>query len=165
MKFLNQTILNIMKNFVPSSTITSKIEEPKWITREIKNLMRKQKTFCKKYRINGFKAADKVMVYKLTEECFQAIKTSKENYLKLLGNKLIDKATGPKAYWNIINSLLNKCKIPRIPPLLVTDKIIIDCKEKVTLFNNYFLNQCKLILNGSNLPLFTQIKTQTLILL
>ena len=76
------------------------------------------------------------MVDKLTEECFQAIKTSKENYLKLLGNKLIDKATGPKAYWNIINNLLNKCKIPRIPPLLVTDKIIIDCKEKVILFNN-----------------------------
>ena len=46
-KFLNQTILNIMKNFVPSSTITSKIEEPKWITREFKNLMRKQKTFYK----------------------------------------------------------------------------------------------------------------------
>ena len=77
------------------------------------------------------------MVDKLTEECFQAIKTSKENDLKLLRNTLIDKVTGPKAYWNIINSLLNKCKIPRIPPLLVTDKIIIDCKEKVTLFNNY----------------------------
>ena len=56
------------------------------------------------------------MVDNLTEECFQAIKTSKENDLKLLGNKLIDKATGPKAYWNIINSLLNKCKILRIPP-------------------------------------------------
>ena len=73
-KFLNQTILNIMKNVVPSSTITSKIEEPKWITREIKNSMRRQKTFYKKYRINGFKAADKVMIDKLTEECFQAIK-------------------------------------------------------------------------------------------
>ena len=72
-----------MKNFVPSSTITSKIEELKWITREIKNLMRKQKTFYKKYRINGFKADDKVMADKLTEECFQAIKISKENYLKL----------------------------------------------------------------------------------
>ena len=63
-----------------------------------------------------------------------------------MGNKRIDKATGPKAYWNIINSFLNKCKIPRIPPL----------------FNNYFLNQCKLILNGSNLPLSTQITNSNL---
>ena len=44
----------------------------------------------------------------------------------------------------------------------MTDKIIIDCKEKVTLFNNYLLNQCKLILNGSNLPLFTQITNSNL---
>ena len=64
--------------------------------------------------MNGYKAYDKVMVDKLTHECFQPITTSKNNYLKSLGNKLIDKATGPKAYWNIINSLRNKCKIPRM---------------------------------------------------
>ena len=79
--------------------------------------------------MNGFKTDDKVMVDKLTDECFQAITTSKNNYLKSLGNKLIDKATGPKAYWNIINNLLNK--------------IITDCKERVNLFSNYFLDQCK----------------------
>ena len=52
-------------------------------------------------------------VDRLRDECFQAIKTSKENYLMSLGTKLIDKETGPKAYWNIINNLLNKCKILR----------------------------------------------------
>ena len=85
----------------------------------------------KKYRLNGFKADDKVIVDRIREECLQAIKTSKENYLKSLGDKLIDKTTGPKTYWSIINSLLNKYKIPRIPPLLVADKIIIDCKERL----------------------------------
>ena len=53
--------------------------------------------------MNGFKEEDKVLVDRLRDECFQAIHTSKENYLKSLGNKLIDGATGPKAYWNIIN--------------------------------------------------------------
>ena len=118
--------------------------------------MRKQKKFYKKYRLNGFKADDKVIVDRIREECFQAIKTSKENYLKSLGDKLIDKTTGPKTYWGIINSLLNKCEIPRIPPLLVADKIIIDCKEKAKLFYDYFLDQCKPIINDSTLPIFTQ---------
>ena len=89
------------------------------------------KKFYKKYRLSGFKVDDKVIVDRIREECFQAIKTYKENYLKSLGDKLIDKTTGPKTYWSIINSLLNEYKIPRIPPLLVADKIIIDCKEKL----------------------------------
>ena len=32
-KFLNKTILNIITNFVPSSSIMSNIREPKWVTR------------------------------------------------------------------------------------------------------------------------------------
>ena len=40
-KFLNQTILNIIPYFVPSSTFSAKINEPKRITRDIKKLLRK----------------------------------------------------------------------------------------------------------------------------
>ena len=112
--------------------------------------------------MNGFKADDKVIVHRIREECVQVIKTSKENYLKSLGDKLIDKTTGPKTNRSIINSLLNKCKTPRIPRLLVADKIIIDCKEKAKLFNDYFLDQCKPIINDSTLPIFTQITCSNL---
>ena len=158
----NKTILNKITNFVSSSSIMSNIREPKLVTRYIKNLLRKQEKFYKKYRLNGFKADDKVIVDRMREECFQAIKTSKENYLKSLCDKLIEKTTGPKTYWGIINSLLNKCKIPRIPPLLVADEIIIDYKEKTKLFNDYFLDQCKPIINNSTLSIFTQITCSNL---
>ena len=122
-----------------------------------------EETFYKKYRLNGFKADGKVIVDRIRVGCFQAIKTSKENDLKSLGDKLIDKTTGPKTYWSIINSLLNKCKIPRIPPLLDADKIIIDCKEKAKLFNDYILDQCKPIINDSTpYPIFTQITCSNL---
>ena len=50
-----------------------------------------------------------------------------------LGNKLTDKCLGKKAYWKIVNTLKNKCKIPRIPPLLVAGKFITNCKEKANL--------------------------------
>ena len=43
-KFLNKTILNIITNSVPSSTIMSNINErTKWVIKYIKNLLRKQK--------------------------------------------------------------------------------------------------------------------------
>ena len=35
--------------------------------------------------------------------------------------------------------------------------MISDCKEKAKLFNYYFLDQCKPIINDSTLPIFTQI--------
>ena len=112
--------------------------------------------------MNGFKAEDKVIVDRIRGECFQAVQTSKENDLKSLGVKLIDNATGLKTYWSIINSLLNKCKIPRIPPILVAGKIITDFKEKVKLFNDYFFDQCKPSTNNSTLSIFTPITHSSL---
>ena len=142
-KLLNETILNIMKNFVPSSSITSNLNESEWITRDIKKMLKKQNILYRNHRLNGFKVEDKIMVVGQRDDCYQAIKISKDNYLKSLGDKLINKTTGPKTYWKVINNLLNKCKIPRISPLLVAEKIITDCKENVKLFNAYFLLQRK----------------------
>ena len=112
-RFLNGSILNIMKNFVPSSTVTSNLNDPEWINKDIKQMLKKQKKLHRRYRLSGFKSDDKVAIDKQRDECYLAIKQSKENYIKNLGNKLIDKNTGPKVYWKIINNLLNKCKIPR----------------------------------------------------
>ena len=61
------------------------------------------------------------------------------NYLKNLGSKLADPTTGQNSYWKILNKFLNKCKIPRIPPILVDDKYITNCKEKASIFNDFFL--------------------------
>ena len=124
--------------------------------------MRKQKKIYRNYKINGFKDDDKIKLDNIKDECFQAILTSKENYLKSLGLKLIAKATGQKTYWKILNGLLNKCKTPRIPPLLVGDQLVVNCKEKAKIFNNYFLEQCKPILNNSILPPFNLLTNSTL---
>ena len=73
-------------------------------------------------------------------------------YLESLGSKLVDKSTGPKTYWSIVNTLLNRCKIPRIPPLLVNSEFVTDCLEKAKLFNTLFLKQCSPLMNSSKLP-------------
>ena len=72
---------------------------------------------------------------------------------------------GQKTYWKILNNLMNKCKVARIPPLLVANKFVICCKEKVSLFNDYFVSQCQPFLNTSKLPgpnLLTHAKFETL---
>ena len=91
---------------------------------------------------------------RLRNESSEAIKNAKEDYMRSLGDKLADAATGQKTYWKILNKLLNKCKVPRIPPLFVQGKFITNCKEKASLFNSLFTLQCTPMLNESVLPAF-----------
>ena len=95
---------------------------------------------------------DRIILDQYRTECDEEIEKSKQNYLLKLGTRLADKNTGQKMYWKIVNNLLNKCKIPRIPPLLVADKFVAVCKEKPTLFNNYFVTQCQPSQINSKLP-------------
>ena len=90
---------------------------------------------------------------------------NKQNYLNDLENKLTDKYLGKKAYWEIVNTLMNKRKILGISPLLVADKFFTNYKEKANLFNNYFLSQSKPIPNSSTLLMFlyiTNVRLETL---
>ena len=49
---------------------------------------------------------------------------------------------------------MNKSRAPKIPPILVDNTSVLNCKEKAKLFNGYFAKQCKLIVNNSILPQF-----------
>ena len=49
---------------------------------------------------------------------------------------------------------MNKCKAPKIQPLLVNNRFLVNCKEKATEFAKYFSEQCKPLVNNSTLPNF-----------
>ena len=49
---------------------------------------------------------------------------------------------------------MNKCKIPRIPQLLVGEKFVTCVKDKATLFNYFFVKQWQPFENASTLPKF-----------
>ena len=149
---LNQCILNIMSNYVPNEVKKICPREPEWLTWNVKSMLRKQNRIYRKYKNNGYKNEDKIILDRFRNECFNAITNAKEKYLRHLGDKLADPTTGQKTYWKILNKFLNKCKVPRIPPLIVNDKFIIDYKEKASLFNTFFASQCTPLLNDSELP-------------
>ena len=47
---------------------------------------------------------------------------------------------------------MNKCKAPKIPPIVVNNSFLIDAKEKAHEFIKYFSSQCTPIENDRMLP-------------
>ena len=141
-----------MSNFVPNKTIRANPSKPEWVNGRIKSMLRKQNRIYRKYKNNGFREIDKEILDLSRKECTEAIENSKQNYLLQLGEKLAENQTGQKTYWKIVNNLMNNCKIPRIPPLIVNNKFVICCKQKATFFNNFFVTQCQPFQNSSELP-------------
>ena len=69
-------------------------------------------------------------------ESQQAVESAKLAYLTNLGNKVNDSNTSKKSYWKIINRGMNKCRAPKIPPLLVNNIFILNCREKAKYIND-----------------------------
>ena len=88
----------------------------------------------------------------MTSDGAKMIEDAKQNYLRKTGQTLANPGTSRKTYWSLINTLLNKAKIPIIPPLLENGLFITDLTEKAQLFNDYFILQCTTIDTGSDLP-------------
>ena len=80
---------------------------------------------------------------------------AKWNYLTNMGNKFNNPNTSQKSYWKIINKVMNKCKDPKIPLLLVNNLFILKLAwEKSKVFTDFFSQQCKLVINHSVLSNF-----------
>ena len=118
-------------------------------------MIKKQNNQYKKFLKNGCLPETKVRVDKFRNDCFEAINAAKKAYLDNMGNKLIDSKSSPKTYWKILKKVMNKSCIPRLPPVLLNNKLIINCKEKAQCFNTFFLTHCQPNINNSVLPLFS----------
>ena len=153
-KSFTEIFLNIMSNFVPNEVKRFVHRDPPWIDKQLKTMLNRKNRLYKNFKKHGYRAEDKIRLDAFREECKEAVENSKVTYLNNLGNKLNDPNTSCKSYWKIINRVMNKCRAPRIPPILFNNTFIIDCKEKAKVFNDFFAKQCKLISNSSTLPNF-----------
>ena len=114
------------------------------------------KNFLKKknHVYNGFMRSgqpdDKLEgIQKKITEGSKLIEDAKRNYLLKAGNTLANPGTPNRTYWSLINTVLNKAKIPIIPPLLENGQFVTDFTEKAQLFNDYFILQCTTIDTGN----------------
>ena len=115
-------------------------------------MLRKKNRLYKNYKRHGYQADDKIRLDAFRIECQQAVEMTKLFYLTNLGDKLNNPNTSQKYYWKIINRVMNKCRTPKIPPILVNNMFSINCKEKANHFNDFFSKQCTPIINSSVLP-------------
>ena len=144
-KTFTDIFLNIMLNFIPNEMKLSTPRDP-WINKHLKTLLRKKNRLYKNYKRHGYQADDKIRLDAFRIECQQAIEMTKLSYLANLGDKLNNPNTSQKYYWKVINRVMNKCRAPKIPPILVNNMFIINCKEKAKHFNDVFQNSVRPLL-------------------
>ena len=151
-KTFTEILLNIMSNFIPNENKRFVPRDSPWITKALKTMLNRKNRLFKSYKKHGYRLEDKARLDIFRTECQNAIEAAKSSYLTKIGNKVNDPSTTQKSYWKIINKVMNKCRAPKIPPLLVNNLFILNCKEKSELFNDFFSRQCKPIINSSVLP-------------
>ena len=127
-------------------------KDPPWIHKNLKTMLNRQQRLYRNYKRHGFKPEDKIRVDSFREECLAEILKYKTKYLENLGNKLADPNTCQKTYKKVINRVMNKCKSPKIPPILINNIFVLNAKEKANEFIKYFSAQCTPLVNDSTLP-------------
>ena len=69
-------------------------------------------------------------IQKMISEGSKLIEDAKRNYFLKARNTLASPGTSRKRYWSLINTVLNKAKIPIMPPLLENGLFVTDSTEK-----------------------------------
>ena len=88
----------------------------------------------------------------MVTEGSKMVEDAKRNYFLRVGKALANPDTCSKTYWSLINTVLNKAKVPLIPPILENGIFITEFTEKAQLFNDYFILQCTTIGADSEIP-------------
>ena len=153
--FLDQTLLNVAKNFIPNEEKVFKARDPPWLTKACKNIYRKYHRKYSRYAKRGFKSEEKPAVDSLREVYTDMINKEKENYTRKLGEQVSNPASNKK-YWTCLKKLLNNSKSSIIPPIIDNGIFVTDIKVKCQLFNTYFQSQCTVLNTSSVLPDFVK---------
>ena len=153
--FLNKTLLNIFRNYIPNKKIKSNYRQPPWMTDIMKKSLKERCKLTKLFYKNGQRKVDHDKVLEKSEECTKQLVEAKKNNILKMTKKLANSNTSSKSYWTILNRLLYNKKLPTIPPLLVDGKMVSDFGKKANIFNNVFASICTPIDNTSCLPSFS----------
>ena len=151
-KILNEVLLNICSNFIPNEPKKIKPYQVPWITPSIKSFFRKKNRAFKSFIRKG--QPDNMLegIQNMIAQGSNLVEDAKHKYFTNVGRTLSDPSTGTNKYWSMINKILNKAKIPEIPPLMEDDIFVIDFASKAQIFNEYFILQCTTLDTGSEVP-------------
>jgi len=151
-ELFTDTIFAILSANIPNKVIKCNDKDPPWITPELKTAIKRKHRVFRKYKDRGRRLEDWNLVKEVRNKTSRLITKAKENYFSTMGRKLSDPAQGIKAYWAILNRLINKKKTLNIPPLLENEIFVTNLQTKADILNEHFVQQCSTIVNSSTLP-------------
>ena len=147
----NETILNIMTNFIPHETKILNDRVSHWINNKVKTMIQEKNKIYQLYLKNNSNmlAAKLKTLQNLT---YETLESCKSNYYENISKKLCPKAKAPKYYWSLLKTMLYDKKVSCIPPIFHDNKFITDFSKKAYLFNSFFTKQRSVNKNNSVLP-------------
>ena len=154
-ELLNETLLNIFRNYIPNKKVKCDYRHPPWMNDNIKRKLKERTKLIRYFDKNGQMKCDYDKILEKSAECNAEKFDTKKNYIFNMTSKLVDSHTAPKTYWTLLNRLLYDKKIPAIQPLPVAGKFVSDFYEKSNIFNNFFASVCTPIKNTSTSPSFS----------
>ena len=130
----NETIVNIMSNFIPNETITFDDRDPPWFNKNIKNMINyKNAIFNKSICHNDSHLQLRLRYFQ--DLLNIKIEQAKGKYFENISHKLTNKNLNPKKYWSLLKIILNGRKIP-LPNIAYL---------QFTIMTNLYLNVISLI--------------------
>ena len=120
-----------------------------------KKIIEKNRKMFSEWNKNG-RVPDRYSRVKLHQEkTKKAVFDAKNRFLENLSNKICNPTTGQKTFWSAYKRLSNKKKNTNIPPIYEDGIYISNFKNKSSIFNKYFAQQCQPFNIASTLPNFT----------
>ena len=151
---LNETLLNIFRNYIPNKKIKCYYRQASWMTYDIKAYLKERSKLTKIYHKNGRQKSNYDKVLEKFADCTKKITQAKNDYINKMTNSLQNPSTASKTYWAILSCLLYNKKNLAIPSLVVDGKLVPGFCEKANLFNIFFSSICTQIQNTSILSPF-----------
>ena len=149
----SETILNIIRNFIPHEVVTCDDRDPPWMTRLIKKAIKDKNLFYQRFVKNADFTNNNSNLERFCS--FQnnltiAVETAKQQYFAKISKKLSDPNINSKTYCSMLKCFLTGKQVPCIPPIFHDNRFITDFREKAELFNTFFANQCSSVVRNSS---------------
>ena len=106
----NETICNVLNNYIPHETIICDDKEPSWINSEVKKAIQEKNQLFSSVKSNINNRTFLKKLQYLQNKLNDLIETAKRQYYKQISIKLTDPTTSAKTYWSILKRCLNDKK-------------------------------------------------------
>lgn len=149
---ITNTILKTATNTIPNKTITIRQNEPPWLNKTIKQMIRKRKRLHSRAKSTN-KSQHWAAFRHFRNRCKNYIRTAKQRFHDNIATKLESAKVQTKDWWATIKSLTGYSqKHHNIPPLQHNGQVYDDINDKVQIFNEYFCSQSSINDEHTSIP-------------